>query len=250
MHAKDNLRFAKRVRLFETGHVFSRVGGVREPSRLGIVIATAGSDKKGELFYELKGAADSLIESLGITDVWYDDVEPFRADQAALSLTIAGRQANIKDGEGSSLGFIGQVDPAMAARLKLKGQAAVAELDLRMLVQHAQDEREYEPLPKFPAIGRDVSMLVAADVKIARVLETVRRADNSGLVRDVDVMDIFMPTGKEKLAPEDDRHEYGKSIAVRIVFRADDRTLTDEEVTVAEDAIKGALQDELNARIR
>ena len=247
-NARDNLRFAKTTRLMETGHVFNRVGQGIEPTRLGLVVARTG---KGEdLFYELKGAVDVLLRELGITDVVYDDVEPFEADAAAHHLTASGMQANIKEGNGNVLGFIGQVHPAAAASLKLKGAAAVAELDLRALVRHAQAEREFAPLPKYPAVERDISMLVTDEVRIREILTVIQNADSSGLVQDVDVMDIFVPTGDEKFGAESSRHEYGKSVAVRIVYRSDDRTLTDEEVTVSEDVIKKALIDELNAQIR
>lgn len=250
LQGRDNLRFRKAVRLFETGHTFGRIGEGKEPVRLGMIQVAGGNMNDHDVFYELKGSVERLIEQLGITDTYVDDTEPFSADQAALNMTVVGRHAALKDGDGRPLGFFGQVHPGLAANLKLKGRAAVAELDLRALIRHASEEREFAPLPKYPSVERDVSMLVPVDMKIARILETVQRADSAGLVRDVDVVDIFVPTGKEKLAPEDDRHVYGKSVAIRIVFRSDERTLTDDEVTVAEDAIKKALGDELDVRIR
>jgi phenylalanyl-tRNA synthetase beta chain len=250
LQARDNLRFAKAVNLFETGHVFFRVANGKEPARLGLVRAASGAAGEGDVFYELKGSVEHLMTQLGITDTYIDDAEPFSADASALAMTIQGRQAALKDGSGTTIGFMGQVDPAVASSLKLKGRAAVVELDLRTLIAHAREEREFEPLPKYPAVERDISMLVAADVKIARILEAVRDADTSGLVRDVDVLDIFVPTGTEKLEPDHDRHAYGKSVAVRVVYRSDERTLTDEEVTVAEDAIKRLLADRVDARIR
>jgi phenylalanyl-tRNA synthetase beta chain len=250
LQARDNLRFTKAANLFETGHVFFRVVNGKEPTRLSLIRAAAGNATKEDVFYELKGSVEHLLAQLGITDTYVDDAEPFSADAAALAVTAPGRQAAIKDGNGTTLGFLGQIHPAMAGKLKLKGRAAIAELDLRALISHAREEREFASLPKYPAVERDISMLVAADIKIARIMEAVQGVDTSGLVRDVDVLDIFVPTGKEKLAPEDDRHDYGKSVAVRIVFRSDERTLTDDEVTIVEDAIKQALRDKLEARIR
>ena len=244
---RDNLRFEKNVRLMETGHVFDHLGGL-ESTRL--ALATVGPGTGEDRFYELKGAVDHLAAELGITDLWFDDAEPFFADAAVLALTARGRCANIKDKNGKMLGFIGQVAPNAAASLRIKHAGAVVELDLRALVRHAQAEREYEPLPKYPAVERDISMFVSDEVRVRQILEAIHAADEAGLVRDVDVMDIFVPTGDEKLAPEYSRHEYGKSIAVRIVFRSDERTLTDEEVTVVEDTIKRALQDRVDARVR
>ncbi|HXV27211.1 MAG TPA: phenylalanine--tRNA ligase subunit beta [Candidatus Paceibacterota bacterium] len=245
LNVRDNLRFANVVRLFETGHRFT--GDGRETSRL--ALAVGAKKDTGELFFELKGAADLMLQEMGITDIQYDDVPPFAF--ATLALWCApGRAAEVKTGNGTAVGVVGLLHPAIAAKLKVRGAVAVAEFDLRTLIRHAQGEREYEPLPKYPAVERDISMLVNDDVRIRDILQTIQRADASDLVRDVDVVDIFVPTGDEKLAPEFSRHEYGKSVAVRMVYRSDERTLTDTEVTAAETAIKKALQDELGALIR
>jgi phenylalanyl-tRNA synthetase beta chain len=244
LNVRDNFRFADTVRLFETGHRFT--GDGRETSRLALVL---GAKKGGELFYEIKGAVDLLAEQLGMTDIRYDDAPPF-AFATLAAWCMPGKIAEVKTGDGTALGVVGVLDPSITARLKVKGVVAVAELDLKALVRHAQGEREYEPLPKYPSVERDISMLVKDEVRIREILQTIQRADASGLVRDVDVVDIFVPTGDEKLAPEFSRHEYGKSVAVRIVFRSDERTLTDAEVSAAETAIKRALQDELGALIR
>lgn len=245
LNVRDNFRFADTVRIFETGHRFT--GDGRETSRLAIAL---GAKKGGdELFYELKGVIDHLAEAFGVTDLQYDDAPPFQFATLA-EWCAPGRVAEVKTGDGTPLGVVGILKPAIAANLKVKGVVAVAEFDLKSLIRHMQGEREFEALPKYPAVERDISMLVADDVRVRQILETIQAADSAGLVRDVDVVDIFVPTGDEKLAPEYSRHEYGKSIAVRVVYRSDEKTLTDEEVTVVEDAIKKALGDELNAVIR
>jgi phenylalanyl-tRNA synthetase beta chain len=132
----------------------------------------------------------------------------------------------------------------------LKGSAVVAELNLRALVELAQQEREFEPLPKYPSVVRDIAVLVPENTKIDDILQTIEDADASGLVQDVDVFDIFEPTGKEKIKADGDTPEYGKSVAFHVVYRSDDHTLTDKEASAAESAIKQALQEKLDAQIR
>jgi phenylalanyl-tRNA synthetase beta chain len=238
INARDNLRFLDEVRIFETGHVFDRIGKGKESARLGLLLARRGGD--ATLFYELKGAIDVLCEHLGIDDVSYDDAEPLAFAQRAL----------IRDEDGKELGFIGVVHGRVADALKLKGSAVVAELDLRALIEHAQEEREFEPLPKYPSVIRDIAVMVPVDTKIDDILQTIEDADQSGLVQDVDVFDIFEPTGKEKLKAEGDTPEYGKSVAFHIIYRSADHTLTDKEVSAAEAVIKRALEENLSAQIR
>ena len=244
---RDNLRFTDEVRLFEAGHTYASIGE-KEPLRLGIALArrSGGSD----VFYELKGALDLLIERIGIDDVVYDDAEPFPWDAGAVSATGAGRRALLRiEGSGMIIGFVGAISSGVAEELKLKGSAAVAELDLRALIELAEQENEFEPLPKYPSIIRDIAVLVDQGVKVDDILQTAEDAGGD-IVEDVDVFDIFEPTGTEKLKAEGDTPEYGKSVAFHVIFRSPERTLTDKEVDAAEAAIKAALTEDLDAKIR
>jgi phenylalanyl-tRNA synthetase beta chain len=238
VNARDNLRFAERVCLFETGHVFDRIGLGKESARLGLVLAD--KDASHELFYELKGAVSLLLERMNIHDAYFDDAEPFTWDAGAVNASLPGRRALIRTGDDRVLGFIGSVHGKISDTLKLKGASAVAELDVRMLITSAQQEREFEPLPKYPGVTRDIAIVVADDVKIDDILQTVQDADAAGLVRDVDVFDIFVPTGKEKLKAEGDTPEYGKSVAFHVLLRSDERTLTDKDADTTESAIRTA----------
>jgi phenylalanyl-tRNA synthetase beta chain len=256
--ARDNLRFTERAALFETGHVFDHIGTGRESTRLGLVLADR--DASTELFYELKGAVSLLLERMNVGETVFDDTEPFPWDPAALNATLPGRRAVIRDGDGAVLGFIGAVHGRVAEALKLKGAAAVAELDLRALVVAAQQAREFEPLPKYPGVTRDISVLVPVDTKIDDILQVIQGAETGGLVADVDVFDIFTPTGREKLKAEGDTPEYpperpsgragGKSVAFHILLRSDERTLTDKDADAAEAEIRRVLQEQLGARVR
>lgn len=257
LNIRDNLRFVDDIQLFETGHVFDHLSGedenirhLRESVRLGLALARKGA-KPDELFYELKGAIDLLLQRLGISDYYFDDAEPMEWDGSAVSATAKGRQALIRmEGTQKVIGFIGAVSSRAAESLKIKSSAVIAELCLRSLVRAAQQEREFEPLPKYPSVVRDIAMLVDQGVKIDDIIQTIQGADEAGIVQDVDVFDIFVPTGKEKIKAEGDTPEYGKSVACHVIFRADDHTLTDEEVALVEGAIKKALQEKLDAQIR
>ncbi len=245
LNVRDNFRYFDTVRLFETGHRFPF--GKPEGSRLAIVLASkTGSE---ELFYELKGVVDLLGERLGIAGLWYDDAPPF-AFGTLMGWCQPGRAAEVKTEGGSALGVVGLLKKSIAEQLKVKGTIAVAEFDLSALIEHAQQDREFEPLPKYPDVVRDIAVKVSNDIKIDDILDVIDATETQGLVRDVDVFDIFVPTGKEKLKAEGDTPEYGKSVAFHIIMRSDERTLTDKDADAVVAAISAALQEKLDALVR
>ena len=136
----------------------------------------------------------------------------------------------------------------LVAELK---NAAAAELNLELLLKEVDEEREFAPLPKFPAIIRDLSIFVPEEVRVGEILEMIQRV-SSKLAVDVDLIDFYEPP--EKLYSKQDRSETKekrrKSLTFRIVFQADDRTLTDAEVDREMAAINQILIDKFDAELR
>jgi phenylalanyl-tRNA synthetase beta chain len=130
---------------------------------------------------------------------------------------------------------IKQIPATQAKKMDLRDAAFVAELELKAT---AGEEKQFRELPKFPAIVRDVALIVEEPVTHAQVLDAIER--NKNLDR-VELFDIFrggsIPTGK-------------KSLAYSLTFRAADRTLTDAEVNEAHERIKRQLQEKLRCEIR
>jgi phenylalanyl-tRNA synthetase beta chain len=130
---------------------------------------------------------------------------------------------------------IKQIPATQAKKMDLREAAFVAELELKAT---AGEEKQFRELPKFPAIVRDVALIVEEPVTHAQVLDAIER--NKNLDR-VELFDIFrggsIPTGK-------------KSLAYSLTFRAADRTLTDAEVNEAHERIKRQLQEKLHCEIR
>ncbi len=247
INVRDNMRYFESMHLFEAGHVFGRLGTETEDSRLALVCAS--TKESDDVFYELKGAVELLLERLGIADAWFDDADPLEADEALVQATTQGRRATIRTEAGGALGALGIVSTRVSQELKLRGSTAVCEVDLRALIEYAQRTRQYEALPRFPSVVRDIAMRVGAEVKIDAIVQEIQRAGGE-LVVEVDVFDIFVPTGKEKLASEGATPEYGKSVALHVTFRSPERTLTDVEVTQIEQRIKQSLEEVVGAEIR
>jgi len=238
VNARDNLRFNDSVKIFETGHVFiPELAKGKEPSRIGLV-SVSRTVKPADLFAELKGVIDLILERAGIAGSFYDDAGPFLWDEGIVKSTTPKKLAMIRIETGEAIGFIGVVSPRVVDALKLKSNAVIAELDLRMLISSAQKEREFEPLPKYPSVIRDIAVLVPADTKIGDIMKIAQSADTEKLVRDIDVFDIF------------DGSDGKKSVAFHVLMRADDRTLTDEDANKVETEIKKILQEKLGAQAR
>lgn len=227
----DNLRFYDEVRIFEIGRIFGDASEEKESSKilekpvLGIAIYGKDLPAQAGGFLELKGIADGLFGALGLVDWFMPDLN-FRND-----LLEDNGAVRIEMGDHSVLGYIGV--------LKSAKNGAVLELDLERLVKVIVEEKEYEPISKFPSIDRDISLLVPGSVRVGDVLDIIQSVEPEH-VNDVDLMDFY----------EDEKFGDKKSLTFRIVFQADDRTLTDAEVDKELQKIIKVLIERVGAELR
>jgi phenylalanyl-tRNA synthetase beta chain len=228
----ENLRFRDEVKIFETGRVFKKdkEKGLVELRRVGGMMI--GS------FLDMKGMSESFLNRLGITDRYYDDTPPHKWNSDEIRFYHPGAFSLIKSGN-DILGVMGEVNPTITKALKLKKPVVAFELDLEQLVLKVAEERDYEPVSRFPRVVRDISILVPKDIRVSRVLNMIEGVDEERIVQDVDVFDIY----------EDDKQEK-KSIAFHIIYGSDQKTLKDTEVDKVEQAIKKALEEGLGAEVR
>jgi len=115
----------------------------------------------------------------------------------------------------------------------------VLELDLERLVKAVVEEKEYEPLSKFPSIDRDISVLVSTDVRVGDILDIIQGVEPEH-VDDVDLIDFY----------EDEKFGGKKSLTFRIVFQAKDKTLTDAEADKELQKIIKVLMEKVGAELR
>ena len=218
---EGNRRFFDSVRVFEIGKVFSQEKGkVSERLNLGIGLCVKDSH------LELKGLLDSLMGSLGVTDN-----EIIAKSDGHLVLEIDGKTVG---------------DLELVSELR---DSAVAELNLEDLINITTEEREFKALPKFPSITRDLSIFVPADVRVGDLLDLIQRV-SSKLVNDVDLIDFYEPPLENKRDRSGDPEKRRKSLTFRIIFQADDRTLTDAEADREMAAINQMLIDKFDAELR
>lgn len=235
--------------VFEIGPIYwpegegsAATGGsaAREPRRVAIgAIGNArakgwGYGAEPADFYWLKGVVEALIGFLGLSG---SGVEFVRSAHPSLH---PGRQAELRVG-GQSCGVLGEAHPDVTAAFGLSGRPVAAELDWDALAALAlQAEVRYQPLPRFPAVQRDLALVLPVEVAAARVAEVIR-ASAGNLLRDVRLFDLYqgapVPAGK-------------RSLAYSLTYRADDRTLTDAEVDAVHNGVREALRRDLGAELR
>jgi phenylalanyl-tRNA synthetase beta chain len=181
-------------------------------------------------FRALKGILEGMLDTVG-AQWWVEpDERPF---------VHPGRAASVFAGDEVKLGWIGELHPLVTRAWDLEGELAAFEIDFDLLVETMPETRQYVPLSPFPAVNQDIAVVVDDDVLAADVEHAVAEGGGDLLER----VTLFDEYRGEQLG------EGKKSLALRLVFRAPDRTLTDEEVAERRAAIERELE-ELGGRLR
>ena len=219
----------KSARLYELGKIYlPREDGLAdEPKYLSL-----GAYGDGVDFFAFKGGIETLLRELRITDV------KFKActDNASYH---PGRCANVYAGE-KLLGVFGQIHPLVAANYGVDTEIYTAELSFEAMYEMRGGIPVYQPLPKFPAVTRDIAVVCDEGVTVGALEESIR-CGAKGLLKDVSLFDIYRGPGVA----------IGKkSVAFSLVLRADDRSLTGEEADEDVQSILAALKADHNAVLR
>ncbi len=221
---------SKDVRLYELGRVYLPGGPdglANEPRML-----TLGAYGEGYDFFTMKGAVESILRDLRIADAG------FRACQDDPSYH-PGRCAGVYAGE-KLLGVVGQIHPAVAANYDVDCELYCAELSFEALLEAQGPGAEYHPLPRFPAVSRDIAVVCGEEVTVGALEACIRKAGGK-LLRDVALFDIYRGQGVA---------EGSKSVAFSMTLRADDRSITASEADGEVKDILTALEQELGATLR
>ena len=219
----------KSARLYELGKIYlPREDGLAdEPKYLSL-----GAYGDGVDFFSFKGSIETLLHELRITDVKYvacSDNDSYHP----------GRCAKVYAGE-TYLGVFGQIHPLVAANYGMDTEVYTAELSFDAMYEKRGDIPVYQPLPKFPAVTRDIAVVCDEAVTVGALEESIRRGAK-GLLKDVSLFDIYRGPGVASGK---------KSVAFNLVLRADDRSLTGEEADEDVQSILAALKADHNAVLR
>jgi phenylalanyl-tRNA synthetase beta chain len=224
------------ISAFEIAAIFDRQGAEhRERRSLGMVIDARSDADPSTQYRTLKGLVERLVRSIRGEDARLEFRIPQDGDEGAW---LAPRATVLLDDE--TIGQIGLVDATIAGEFGAVGPVAAAELVLGGLLEGYPPSRAARPLPQFPSIDRDLSIVVAEEVPWSR-LEEVARAAGDDLLDGIE----FVTTWRaEKLGAG------RKSVTMRLRFRAEDRTLRHEEVDPQVDAIAQALVKDTDGELR
>jgi phenylalanyl-tRNA synthetase beta chain len=192
---------------------------------------TWGNQIEDADFFHMKGIIETLLEGLGISRY------SFR--KATHPTLHPGRTAKVVV-DGEAVGYFGEIHPEVSGALGLKKTAYLAELDGEKLLHSMPEDIGVRQLPRFPAVTRDIAVVVQRDVESKRVEDRIWEA-GAGLVESVNLFDVYVGP---QVPPEH------KSLAYSITYRSLDRTLTDEEVGEVHGKIVESLTSEVGAIIR
>ncbi len=234
----ENFKYFDKIKIFELGKIFykkNKNSSIIEKRALTALIA----QKTGKnTFYELKGVVDVLLEKMGISNYWYDDYMS-TPEESRSSVWRQERCAEIKIGN-KEIGFLGEVSKEILKTLKIKGEVGLIDIDFEKLKNLATEEQEYSLISSFPSAVRDIAVLVPLEVKVIEVLNIINRAGGK-LIKDIDLFDIY--EGKEITAEK-------KNLAFHIIYQAEDRTLSSEEIDKVQNKIIKTLEEETSWETR
>lgn len=228
--SRNNAYHNKAVKLYELAKTYIPVEGQvlpKEPKTL-----VLGSYGEHETFFTLKGEIEAILGEMNADKAEYEAVR----DNPSYH---PGRCARIVI-DGKDVGVFGQIHPLVAKNYGIDGEIYCAELNFTELLSVLAPEKTYHPLPKFPAVSRDLAIVCDEALTVRQVEQVISNAAGK-LLRNIELFDIYrgvgVPQGK-------------KSMAFSLELRAEGRTLTDQDSEAAVARILDALKKELGAVLR
>ncbi|HEY0321849.1 MAG TPA: phenylalanine--tRNA ligase subunit beta [Pyrinomonadaceae bacterium] len=240
---RHNFNYGTRdVRLFETGIVFAAhqdEGKLPFEREAFALVATGHAVEEGRAgdareldFYDLKGALEAAVDAMQLPPLKFAPVSTrhLREGQAAVIMT---------DGQ-TEIGTIGRLSEELSTEFKFRQPVYVAELDLTALLELKEMPALYTPLARFPSVVRDVSLLLNRRTTLSEMLEAIRELSLENL-RNAQLVDVYeganLPEGK-------------RSVTLRLEYRANERTLRDEEADEMHTRVVQKLAEKFDAEQR
>jgi len=227
------------VKLFEIGSIYTVwESSPKEENCLGICLLGNRLDNwqdgvKPVDFYYLKGIVEALFAKLGIE---YKIVKgpvqghKFLKDNEFGQILINDKQA----------GVLGKAKKDILSKFDIEKDCFICQISLDVLLDNVRPCRKFLNLPKFPAINRDISLLIGSEVSSGQIVDLIIKT-GTGLVKDVELFDVY---AGDKIPKSH------KSLAYRLTYQSPEKTLTDSEVESVHSRIMSALKEELHIQIR
>lgn len=229
-HAKKN----ENVELFEIARIYKNRNKAIEQGQVPEEedIITIGMYGKNADFYRLKGLVENTLKVAGVAR--YDVIR--EENNASYH---PGKTANLKVGV-DVVATLGEVHPMVLENYDISKKVVLAQINLEKIVKYAKAIKKYVEIPKFPALTRDIAVIVKEEVEVAQIEKIIQKVGKK-LLEKVELFDVYRDA---KLG------EGKKSVAYALTFRIKERTLTDEEVNGVMEQIMKSLEKELQAELR
>ena len=223
----------KNVKLFEIGRTYSDEEKNMEKGEIPTEVDQIAFAMYGENvdFYVVKGVIENILEVSNIARY-----QIARAEDAHLH---PGRSAQILIGKDSIARF-GEVHPQILENYDIGEKVYYAVIDINKFAKYGKDNKKYAPIPKFPAVERDIAVVVDEDIEVGQIEAIIMKRAKSVL----ETLKLFDVYRSDKLG------ENKKSVAYELIFRAKDKTLTDDEITGTMNAIISDLKSSIDAELR
>lgn len=239
LHRNANRKITN-LSIFELGKVYLPGGSDALPEERPVLAAAAmGRTSRGwnrpaleKDFYYMKGVLETLLRQSGVDEIYY---EPLKDNPSY----HPGRAARVT-AAGSLLGIIGEVHPGVLDNYELPNRVVAMEIDFNVLAAVSGRAGKYSQLPRFPGIERDLAVVVSLQVPVRDIMAVIKKAGGR-LLREIELFDVY----RGEQVKQD-----CQSLAFSLTFRADDRTLTEDEVSGPLKAIQENMAGKFEAQLR
>lgn len=230
------------VRLFESGKIFYPKDMDQLPNEVKKFAAIATGKRAPEIwdgekfdFFDIKSVLERSLEVLSV-----DSRIEFESISSDHGFLWPGKSSAVLV-DGNVLGVVGELHPHLLEKLEISESVYVLELDLSLLsVVYTSFERKFSPLPKFPSLRRDIALVVDDAVPVREILSVIKKTD-SGIIENAWVFDVYKGNSLEKGK---------KSVALSLVLRNRERTLTDEDANRVQQDVLKSLEETIGAELR
>ena len=222
------------VRLFDISRKYKNVNNKIEKEELPEedIVLTIGMYGDNIDFFRLKGIVENVLEISELNK--YDIIK-----EKNNSIYHPGICANLKVGNDIFATF-GEVHPKVIMNYGINQKVYIAEININKITKYAKVNKKYQPIPKFPALERDIAIVVDENVEVGTIEKIIEKKSNK-MLEELKLFDVYR---SDKLGNNK------KSVAYNLKFRIKDRTLKDEEVNTVMKNILEQLEKELNAELR
>ena len=249
----SNINFQKNsVKLFEIGKVFTPQGENEQPlekERLTCILSGQRAGEASSLYFkddtvdifDAKGMVELLLETLRLYGYTADDAIRFRAPEANENEVFSDfAQCLILDSDKGVVGQLSRLLPEVAKQFGIKQEVFFIDLDFELLSSLKAASKNFHSLPVFPAVKRDIALLVPVSTKAGDLLDTVRQSKEK-FIEHCEIFDVYQ--GK----PLDDGF---KSVAISVTYRSPTKTLTEKNVNKSHTKIINTLTSKFNGSLR